>query len=154
MQKWKPTAVTFILVVASSFGVVMMFGTEVALGTVVGGNIAVDTTWNIGGSPYIVMENVIVDPGVTLTIDPGVQVKFDPPGLHDYLSIYIEGTLNSVGVSGQTILFTSNNPTPQVVDWDVIQINSSGHADVSFSKFEYGSIDLRFFSSNNTITEN
>lgn len=99
------------------------------------------------------MNDVVVDPGVTLTIDPGVQVKFDPPGLHDYLSIYIEGTLNSVGVIGQTILFTSNRPTPQVVDWNVIQVNSSGHAYVSFSKFEYGSIDLRFFSSNNTITE-
>jgi parallel beta-helix repeat protein len=153
MQKWKPTVVTFIVVVASSFGVFTIFGTEVATGTVVGGNISIDTLWDLGGSPYIVMENVIVDPGVTLTIDPGVQVKFDPPGLHDYLSIYIEGTLHSVGVSGQPVLFTSNRPTPQIWDWRQVQINSSGQAEIRFSIFEYGFCEVCIYSPDNTITE-
>lgn len=153
MPKWKPTVVTFILIMASSFGVFIIFGTEVASGTVVGGSISVDTTWTLAGSPYLVMTNVIVDPGVTLTIDPGVEVKFDPPGLHDYLWIYIEGNLRSVGNPGQPIQFTSNSPTPIFYDWESVQVNSSGQAEIRFSRFEYGFDHIKAFSSNNTITD-
>jgi parallel beta-helix repeat protein len=152
MRKWKPTVVIFILVMASSFGVFIMFGAEVALGTVVGGNISVDTTWDIGGSPYIVMQNVIVDPGVKLTIDPGVQVKFEQPGFL-FFSIYVEGTLHSVGNPGQPIQFTSNMPTPVFYDWESVQINASGQAEIRFSRFEYGFDEIQVYSSNNTITD-
>ncbi|MHA1962268.1 MAG: NosD domain-containing protein [Candidatus Thorarchaeota archaeon] len=137
MHKWKPTVVVFVLVIASSFGVFTIFGTEVATGTIVGGNISIDTLWVPGGSPYIVMENVIVDPGVTLTIEPGVDVKFDPPGMHDYLNIYVEGWLVSVGLSDVPINFTSNAGIPGN-DWGAVQINSTGVADIRNCSFTYG----------------
>ncbi len=137
MQKWKPTVVIFVLVMASSFGFFTMFGTEVATGTIVGGNISVDTTWTFVGSPYIVMENVIVDPGVTLTIEPGVEVKFDPPGLHDYLNIFVEGVLLSVGQVNMPISFTSNSASPSS-DWDYLQINTSGIATLENCSFSSG----------------
>ena len=45
--------------------------------TPVSGGIYANTTWTLANSPYIVTGNVVVFPGVTLTIEPGVVVKFD-----------------------------------------------------------------------------
>ncbi len=130
-----------------------MFGSQLALGTIVGGNISVDTTWVVGGNPYIVMENVIVDPGITLTIDPGVQVKFDPPGVHGYLNIFVEGTLISVGQTGLLVNFTSNGGSP-VNDWGQIQVNNTGTAEVRNSTFSHGYGIVLSSASTHNITQN
>src|SRR3990172_352821 len=44
--------------------------------TNVSGGIFSNTTWTKVNSPYIVIDTVVVFPGVTLTIQPGVTVKF------------------------------------------------------------------------------
>jgi parallel beta-helix repeat protein len=137
MRKWKPTAITFIMVVASSLGIFTIFGTEVATGTVVSGNISADTTWNTIGSPYVVIGNVIVNPGVTLTIDPGVRVEFENRQLPPYLNIYVEGTLNATGNTSGMIQFTKQDPG-QPGWWGAIQINSTGHAHISYCNMSYG----------------
>jgi parallel beta-helix repeat protein len=159
VAKWKPTAVTFILVVASSLGFLTLVGTEVATGTTVSGHISVDTTWDLAGSPYIVMNDVVVDPGVTLTVDPGVQVRFDPsdpgpPPNHDYLSIFVEGNLISKGQPGMHIEFTSDSLTPKTYDWWAIHVNSSGHVEMSYSEISYGAFGVVVYSSDNIIKDN
>src|SRR5258705_9728710 len=45
--------------------------------TNVSGFISTNTTWNLAGSPYIVIGNVLVSYGYTLTVEPGVVVKFN-----------------------------------------------------------------------------
>lgn len=67
-------------------------------GTYINGHITVDTTWTLAGSPYQVYIEVIVDPGVTLTIDPGVLVENypGPSGSNSY-SFTVEGTLVANG---------------------------------------------------------
>lgn len=57
----------------------------------VGGIIADDTTWDLAGSPHETTDNVIVPPGVTLTIEPGVVVNFT----HYTHAIEVYGTLNA-----------------------------------------------------------
>ena len=52
----------------------------IAFGTDVTGTIAVNTTWNLAGSPYIVIGDITVNNGVTLTVDPNVIVKFNSGG--------------------------------------------------------------------------
>ncbi|MBA3044648.1 MAG: Ig-like domain-containing protein [Candidatus Thermoplasmatota archaeon] len=78
----------------------------------VSGNISVDTTWS--GTVYI-EGNVIVDPGVTLTIDPGTEVRFN-----GYYYLNVNGYLYANGTPSNRIVFRSNSSTPGLMDWSVI----------------------------------
>ncbi len=84
--------------------------------TEVSGNITSDTTWAVAGSPYIVVGTVQVLDVATLTIEPGVTVKFN-----EGLSLMIGGELIARGTATDSILFTSNNATPQPGDWGSIK---------------------------------
>ena len=85
-------------------------------GTIVGGYISENITWTLEGSPYIIIENVIVTPGVTLSIEPGVIVKFV-----NGTELIIDGALIAQGNVTHRILFTSNFTTPQPGDWGGIR---------------------------------
>ena len=87
--------------------------------TDVGGVISTDTTWNLAGSPYIVVSNVLVQSGVRLTIEPGVQVRFNAGR-----SLQIDGELIARGTSGSLITFTSNVGTSPG-DWGYILFTDS-----------------------------
>jgi hypothetical protein len=87
-------------------------------GTYVGGHISQDTTWTLAGSPYQVYIEIIVDPGVTLTIDPGVWVQnyAGTTGSTSYI-FEVQGTLIANGTLSQTIFF---DPGPD--GWSGINI--------------------------------
>ena len=44
--------------------------------TYVEGEIRQDTVWTLTDSPFIVIRDVVIERGYTLTIEPGVEVKF------------------------------------------------------------------------------
>src|SRR6266576_3894323 len=81
--------------------------------TNVSGGIYANTTWTLANSPYIVVDTVVVFPGVTLTIQPGVVVKFDST---KYLEIR-NGTLIANGTAVDSITFTANSLTPVRGSW-------------------------------------
>ena len=64
--------------------------------TEVDGPIISDTTWTLANSPYIVVANVEVWQGVTLTIQPGVVVKFNKDKLLQVNGTLIRGVLPQV----------------------------------------------------------
>jgi hypothetical protein len=88
--------------------------------TNVSGFISANTTWNLAGSPYVVIGNALLSHGYTLTIDPGVIVKFDT-----LKALQIDGELIAVGTAANRITFTSNDPTPEVGDWWKIQFSDT-----------------------------
>jgi parallel beta-helix repeat protein len=133
------------IVIAGFVGLVN-FESKNAQGTPVSGSITTDTIWDLSSNPYIVIGDVWVEVGVTLTIDPGVQVRFD-----GYYSIYVNGTINAVGADTNRINITSNMATPLPSDWRNIQINPNGHADMEYNDISYGSSFYFRASSNNTI---
>jgi len=74
--------------------------------TPVGGDVLVNTTWDVAGSPFVVVDTVYVRNGAILTIQPGVEVRLDPN-----LSILAEDSaIIAVGTPDSTILFTRNQP--------------------------------------------
>lgn len=72
--------------------------------TDVGGNITSNTTWSKANSPYLVTENVTVDPGVSLTVEPGVVVKFNGGR---QLTLGENAQLLAIGTLAEPIVFTS-----------------------------------------------
>ncbi len=111
----------------------LILGYESIGQTNVSGLITSNTTWSQNGSPYIVVGNILIDQGKTLTIEPGVQVKFD--GLY---YIYSDGTLIAQGTLIDSILFTSNNITPKEGNWIGIKFRSTDtNSIIKYSNIEF-----------------
>jgi hypothetical protein len=81
----------------------ILFSTVSFAQTTVSGHITTNTSWTVSGSPYVVVQNVIVDAGVTLTVMPGVIVKFED--FND--GLYVDGSLKAIGTMANPIIFTS-----------------------------------------------
>ncbi len=85
----------------------------------VSGHITEHTTWSPDNNPYEVVDNIFVDPNVTLTILPGTIVRFNtttyPIGDYHYGDGYSEakfmkvsGKLIAEGTAQDSIIFTKN----------------------------------------------
>jgi hypothetical protein len=104
--------------------------------TNVSGGIYINTTWTLANSPYIVVDTVVVFPGVTLTIEPGVAVKFE-----DGKRLEIrQAALVANGTATDSITFTSNSLTPTVGIWDKIWFNGGtmNNSQFNYCNFRYG----------------
>ena len=100
--------------------------------TDVNGIIDTDTTWTLANSPYIVMGNILISEGITLTIEPGVEVRFD--GSY-YLQV--DGTLVAYGTEESMITFTSNRANPAPGDWGGIYFTPTSQDAVLDSEGNY-----------------
>ena len=99
--------------------------------TNVSGTIAVDSTWDLTGSPYIVEGTIIVEDGATLSIDSGVVVRFQ-----SNLGMELRGALNAYKCT-----FTSDEASPSRGDWNEIRIGNAsdpGSAVFTGCIIEYG----------------
>jgi len=106
---------------------------SVANATYVEGNIAQDTIWTLTDSPFIVVNDVIVKPGFTLTIEPGVEVRFGGD-----FALVVDGRLNATGTNERMITFTSNRLQPRPGDWETITFaNRTDHSGLAYSVVEY-----------------
>ena len=70
-----------------------------APGTVTGGTLAANSTFTAAGSPYTIMDDLIVPAGITLNVEAGVTLKL-AAGRH----IRVMGTLNLQGTEGNEII--------------------------------------------------
>jgi parallel beta-helix repeat protein len=97
-----------------------------------GGDITGQARWTKAGSPYIIISDVVIQPGAKLTIDPGVVVRFKPnladqKGLRPFdMELVVRGTLEARGADGDTVFFTSDAVEPTWSDWAGIIIPDQG----------------------------
>jgi pimeloyl-ACP methyl ester carboxylesterase len=68
----------------------------------VGGTLTESTVWDKESSPYIVVQNLQVPVGITLTLNPGVVVK---PLENAGISVY--GNFNALGTVNEPVVYTS-----------------------------------------------
>jgi hypothetical protein len=103
--------------------------------TNVSGGIYANTTWTLANSPYIVVDTVVVFPGVTLTIDPGVTVKFANT---KYLELR-QASIIAIGTIIDSITFTSNAASPTPGIWNRIWRNGGAmNCSFNYCNFKYG----------------
>ncbi|HYV93439.1 MAG TPA: T9SS type A sorting domain-containing protein [Chitinophagales bacterium] len=129
----KKILATFILVTSVCFAV--------AGQTNVSGGIYTNTTWTSVNSPYIIVDTVVVFPGVTLTIQPGVVVKF---ANNKRLEIR-EAKLAALGTVADSITFTSNSLSPIQGIWSSIYLNAGAGTDTlkfNYCNFKYADVAL------------
>jgi hypothetical protein len=105
--------------------------------------ISTDTTWSVGGSPYIVQGDISVGGHSTLTIDPGVTVELD---ILAKLTIQAESFIVAVGEYGNEILFTSHADSPSPGDWQSVYLREAGtqteNSVLTYCIFEFGRYNL------------
>jgi hypothetical protein len=125
-----------VLAIGGSLGTILVAPVSVNVpgDTYVSFVISTDTTWTLAGSPYIVVGNLLVDNGVTLTIEPGVEVRFD-----GYYFLQVEGVLIADGTATDMITFTSNMSSPAPDDWEsiIFMDNADLGSSITYCTIEY-----------------
>lgn len=111
--------------------------------TDISADVSVDTTWNIGGSPYTVTKNdFTIDDGVTLTIDAGVQVNVDS-------QFIVKGALDINGTDGNEVVFTER----VAGGWGAFQFSRDATAESSDIEWaEFNNLDWTLAIENESVT--
>lgn len=101
-------------------------------------NVSGDVSGNwTNNNTYIVVGDITVSSGQTLTVEAGTEIKFD-----GYYSLIVNGTLNAIGNENKYIKFTANTTSPTNSDWNQIQINNaSTTSELKYCIIEYGNED-------------
>jgi len=90
-------------------------------------------TWTKDNSPYNVVGEVRVPPESTLVIEPGVVVNFQG---HYKFIVDSLATIQAVGAAGDSIHFTTDDPT---TGWNAIRfMSASSSSRLSYCVVEYG----------------
>src|SRR5688500_2336207 len=103
------------------FALLCVASTTAYAETEVAGTIREDTRWIRADDPYVVIGNIIIAEGVTLTIDPGVTVRFSP-----MTTLVAQGSLVAEGTEASPIMFTKKAFPSQGSNWGGIRFASTG----------------------------
>jgi hypothetical protein len=110
--------------------------------TVISGNN--NTILTISGSPYRVINTILVDSSSTLTIEAGVRIYFE-----DSTQLFVRGKLSCIGNSTTPILFTSKNAS-----WKGIQITRTSTLSViQFTIIENVDLTIKYDTIRNGAVE-
>jgi len=121
------------------------------------GHITENTIWTPDNNPYIVVHDIYVDSGVTLTIAPGTIVKLTSAELSEFdhivenfywqggeaeaKMIWVNGKIIAEGTEQDSIIFT-RNPDVENYHWGTIYLSPESE---EISKFKYCKIEYPFF---------
>lgn len=141
----------FMVLLFLSSGVFPMLRLEAQ--TPVSGGIFSNTTWTLANSPYLMTGNVVVFPGVTLTIEPGVEVRVaSSPSMAAGYYLETRGTLNMIGTPALPIKFRSDTALTTVGAWEGFKINDPQGGVLNFNYVHLSNANTLFNYAGNTPT--
>ncbi len=122
-----------------------LFLTEAKAQTIVNGGIYANTTWTLSNSPYLMTGNIVVFPGVVLTIEPGVEVRVKENGFSGS-QFYFEsrGTVNMVGQPGALITFRADSAINTVGAWSGFYIKNSQGGAINYNYVSISNANTAF----------
>jgi len=115
--------------------------------THVEGHIIQDTVWTLTDSPFVVIKDLFIDAGATLTIEPDVEVRFG-----GNFSLVVMGKLIADGTEEKPITFTSNKLQPEKGDWVAINFTSMQPSHLEHCIIEYAENGIAIKDGNLVIT--
>jgi hypothetical protein len=107
----------------------------------------VTTTATLAAGNYLVLGDVVVNPGVTWTISPGAVFQFTAGR-----KLLVSGTLQASGTSTQRVRFTSVKAYPAKSDWAGIEVGLGGIANLNYARVEYAANGAYFNAGQGTVT--
>jgi len=118
---------------------------SIAYAIEVGGHLTEDTTWNPENNPYLVIENLYVDSGVTLTILPGTEIKISGApltssqdydeyfwyqnGTNEAKMFWVDGRIIAEGSQQDSIIFTRMQDDPDYY-WGCIYMTEQSELNI------------------------
>ena len=108
------------MLLASTFAFIANTTLVVFSETHVEGQIVQDTIWTLTDSPFIVIQDLVIEENAILTIEPNVEVRFGGNFL-----LLVKGKLIAIGTEEKPIIFTSNNLQPNAGNWHTINFTST-----------------------------
>jgi parallel beta-helix repeat protein len=98
----------------------LLSGLPVRSQVYVGGVLTDNATYSAANNPYIVTQDLIISPGVSLTLEPGVQMLFETG-----TGLFCKGFLIARGTPSDSIRFLPNSDLSFPDQWNGISINGS-----------------------------
>lgn len=114
--------------------------------TNVSGTIMSNSFWTVANGPYIVTADLLVDQAATLSIESGLEIRFEPN-----VKLIVEGRLEALGSSLDSIFFIANQSSPGLSAWEGIQVSGSvgGFANLEYCQIRNASKALSIFGTPN-----
>jgi hypothetical protein len=119
-------------------------GTSAYTGNTLIGPIATSATLATGN--YLLISNVVINPGVTLTVSSGTVFQ-SVPGQ----KLLVSGTLQASGTSTQRVRFTSAKAYPAKSDWAGIEVGLGGTVNLNYARIEYAVNGVDFNAGQGTV---
>ncbi|HEY60874.1 MAG TPA: hypothetical protein G4N92_09390 [Anaerolineae bacterium] len=114
--------------------------------TIVQGELRKDTLWE---GEVLVVDNIFVPEGITLTILPGTHVRFQHyRGYKEpwkRLGLDVFGTILAVGTPDAPIYFSTDARDPQNGDWRMIHVHDSQDSIFEFCVVEFAQQGINFW---------
>jgi len=88
-------------------------------------------TWTATNSPYLVIGEILIPSGQTLSIEAGIEINFQ-----GHYKFTVQGNLQALGTETDSIFFTTDN---QATGWGGIRFDgATGISNLSYCRIEYG----------------
>jgi FlgD Ig-like domain len=111
--------------------------------TVVG---PITQTSTLAVADHLVLGDIIVNPGVTLTIPPEAFLRFVPGS-----KFLVNGALQAAGTSSQRVRFGSASAYPAKGDWYGIEVATGGTANLDYARIEHATNGVYFNAGQGTV---
>lgn len=136
VERFISILIIFSLITTGFLGLFINFGTEnvsAAGPTYRSGHISQNQIWSATNSPYIIIGNLWLDQGFTITIQAGTTVEFDD--MNGFYKFEVNGTLNINGVSGNEVSIKCNYNL-WAGNWKEVRLNSDNNV-IEYCDFMY-----------------
>ena len=134
----------------------LIFNSSIANAIEVGGHLTEDTTWSPENNPYIVIDNIYVDAGITLTILPGTEIKITAAsctswqeldqsfwyqnGTNEAKMFWVDGRIIAEGNEQNRIIFTRLQDDPDY-SWGTMYFTEDAELSIfKYCDFSYSAV--------------
>ena len=99
----------------------------------------------VANTTYLLLGNIIVPAGETLTIPAGVQFRLQNAKLDIYGALVVQGTNDS------PVIFTSNKDVPGSHDWQGIWVRDGANVTIDYAIIEYANTGIYFLATSSGV---